>query len=102
VRSWWPHPGRKSVNQSPLAAGTLLVGATKAEQAPNYVLGRAPRTFRLAQIAHALPDISQATIRNALEALKTEGRVEAGRGRSAMWRRLDAPEDGPSGQDRAQ
>jgi len=47
--------------------------------------------FRLAQIAHALPDISQATIRNALETLKTEGLVEVGRGRSAVWRRLDPP-----------
>jgi Fic family protein len=78
-----------------VAAGTRLIGATKAEQARNYVLDQAPRTFRLAQIAHALPDISQATIRNALEALKTEGRVEAGRGRSAMWRRLDLPEQAP-------
>lgn len=82
-----------------VAAGTQLIGATKAEQARNYIVDQAPRTFRLAQIAHALPDISQATIRNALEALKAEGRVEAGRGRSARWRRLDVPEKAPLGRD---
>ncbi len=74
-----------------VAAGRQLIGATKAEQARIYIVEQAPRTFRLAQIAHALPDISQATIRNALETLKTEGLVEVGRGRSAVWRRLDPP-----------
>ncbi len=74
-----------------VTAGRQPIGATKAEQARIYIVEQAPRTFSLAQIAHALPDISQATIRNALETLKTEGLVEAGRGRSAVWRRLDPP-----------
>ena len=74
-----------------VAAGTELVGATKEEQARNYILTQAPRSFRLAQIADALPDISHATIRNALDALKAERRVTVGRGRSATWARADEP-----------
>lgn len=82
-----------------MASGTELVGATKEEQARNYILAQAPRSFRLAQIADALPDISQGTIRKALESLKAEGRLEVGRGRSAMWTRVDepAPGDQPAG-----
>lgn len=77
-----------------VAAGTELVGATKEEQARNYILTQAPHTFRLAQIVDALPDISQATIRNALDGLKAEGRLRAGRGRSASWARTDEPARG--------
>ncbi len=72
-----------------VAAGTELVGGTKRDQASNYILTQAPRRFRLAQIADALPDISQATIRDALEELREEGRLTVGRGRSAMWERTD-------------
>jgi Fic family protein len=74
-----------------VAAGTELVGATKREQAANYILTQAPRRFRLAQIADALPDISQATIRDALEALRAEDKLTVGRGRSAMWERTNLP-----------
>lgn len=72
-----------------VAAGIELVGRTKHEQARNYVLTQAPRTFRFAQVADALPDISQATIRDALEALREEGILESTRGRSAMWTRVN-------------
>jgi Fic family protein len=72
-----------------VAAGTELVGATKREQARHYILTQAPRRFRLAQIADALPDISQATIRDALEELRGEARLTVGRGRSAVWERCD-------------
>ncbi len=74
-----------------VAAGTALVGATKEEQARNYILTQAPRSFRISQIVDALPDISQATIRNALDRLKLEGRLAVGRGRSARWTRTDEP-----------
>jgi Fic family protein len=77
-----------------VAAGTRLVGKTKREQAANYILTQAPRRFRLAQIADALPDISQATIRDALEELRAQGRLSVGRGRSAMWERNDATPGG--------
>ena len=73
-----------------VAAGTALIGATKKDQARNYVLEQAPGRFRLAQIADALPDISQATIRDALEELRAEGALTVGRGRSAMWERTSA------------
>ncbi len=72
-----------------VTAGTALVGASKEEQARNYILTQAPLSFRLAQIVDALPDISQATIRNALDRLKLEGRLAVGRGRSARWTRTD-------------
>ena len=72
-----------------VAAGTALVGATKEEQARDYILTQAPRSFRISQIVDALPDISQATIRNALDRLKLEGRLAVGRGRSARWTRMD-------------
>lgn len=70
-----------------VAAGTKLTGKTKREQVRNYVLEQAPGRFRLAQIADALPDISQATIRSALDELRSEGHLTVGRGRSAMWER---------------
>jgi hypothetical protein len=72
-----------------VAAGTELVGATKEQRARNYILTQAPRSFRLAQVVDALPDVSQATIRKALDALKAEGRLQVGRGRSATWTRVD-------------
>lgn len=70
-----------------VAAGTTLLGATKREQARNYVLTQAPRRFRFAQIANALPDMSQATIRGALDDLRSEGVYTVSRGRGAMWER---------------
>jgi Fic family protein len=72
-----------------VAAGTTLVGGTKHEQARNYILSRAPRAFRLAQIFDALPDISDATIRAAADALRDEGVLKVGRGRSAVWERVE-------------
>ncbi len=72
-----------------VAADTILFGRTKREQARNYILAQAPRRFRLAQMADALPDISQATIRDALDELRDEGLLTVGRGRSAMWERAD-------------
>jgi Fic family protein len=71
-----------------VAAGTKLNGGTKRDQARNYVLDQAPRRFRFAQIVDALPDISQATIRAALDDLRDEGRLTATRGRNAMWERV--------------
>ncbi|HEV7492724.1 Fic family protein [Baekduia sp.] len=72
-----------------IAAGAELVGQTKHEQARNYILTQAPRTFRLAQIFDALPDISPATIRDAADGLKDDGVLQVGRGRSAVWTRID-------------
>lgn len=69
-----------------------LHGATKADQARDYILNHAPREFRSAAIVAALPDMSPATVRNALIGLRNEGLLTSTRGRSAMWRRVDPPE----------
>lgn len=66
-----------------------LAGATKAEQAREYVLHQAPTRFRSSDIVAALPDISPGTIRNALNALRDEGILVATRGRSAVWSRVE-------------
>jgi Fic family protein len=71
-----------------VAAGAQLTGATKREQVRNYVMEQAPRRFRFAQIVDALPDISQATIRAALDDLRQDGRLTASRGRNAVWERV--------------
>jgi len=72
-----------------VAAGARLRGATKREQARNYVLEQAPRRFRFAQIVDALPDISDATIRAVLDELRQEDRLAVTRGRNAIWERAD-------------
>jgi Fic family protein len=72
-----------------VASGAQLVGRTKHEQARNHILTQAPRTFRLAQVFDALPDISPDTIRNAADELKRDGMLQVGRGRSAVWTRID-------------
>jgi len=67
-------------------------GATRSDSlADRLIETQAPQRFRLAQIADALPDISQATIRDVLENLRSEGQYTVGRGRSAMWERTQAP-----------
>lgn len=68
-----------------------LQGATKAEQARDHILNHAPERFSFSQIAAALPDISAPTIRNALNRLKSEGRLSVGRGRTAEWSRSAPP-----------
>lgn len=70
-----------------VVASRALKGS-KIQQARSYVLAQAAREFRFIEIVDALPDISQATIRNALNELADEGLVRAGRGRSASWHRL--------------
>jgi len=70
-----------------VVAARALTGKTKIEQVRHYVLEQTSAEFRFVDIVAALPDISQATIRKALNALAQEGAVEAGRGRSATWRR---------------
>lgn len=70
-----------------ISSGAALAGATKRDQARNYILTQAPPRFPLAQIDDALPDISKATIRDALEQLCAEGRMHVDRGRGAMWQR---------------
>jgi Fic family protein len=72
-----------------VAAGTELIAGTKRAQARDYIMRQAPRRFRLAQIVDALPDISPATIRGALDELRAAGVLTVGRGRAAAWERVD-------------
>lgn len=74
--------------EAKVVAGRALSGVTKLEQARDYILTQAGDQFRFSEIAVALPDISQPTIRNALNELAVEGRVIAGRGRGATWKRV--------------
>lgn len=64
------------------------VTSSSTRQARSYIETQAPRRFRFARIVDALPDISQATIRDALEDLRAEGLYTVGRGRWAMWERV--------------
>lgn len=70
-----------------IVASRDLTGKTKIEQVRQYVLEQTRPEFRFVDVVAALPDISQATIRKALNQLVQEGNVESGRGRSATWRR---------------
>ncbi len=50
------------------------------------MLEQSPDHFRIADVRAALPGISDGTIRNALDDLRSEGRVDVdGPGRGATW-----------------
>ncbi len=73
--------------QRAASAGT---GGGKRERVKRYVLDQAPQRFRIADVRLALPGISDGTIRNALDDLRTEGRVKVdGPGRGASWTRVE-------------
>jgi hypothetical protein len=73
-----------------IAAGAGLRGHSKQERVRRYVLDYADDTFRISQIRDALPEVSDGTIRLALETLKRDGRIELRTpGRDAAWHRLD-------------
>jgi Fic family protein len=70
-------------------AATGEEAGSKQERAQEYILSHAPAEFRRRDIERALPGISPATIRLALNELRDSGRIRAERsGRSAKWRRL--------------
>jgi len=68
--------------------GAQTAHGSKADRVRQWALHEAPSEFRFAEAATALPGISQATIRVALNELRDEQRFEATRGASAIWRRL--------------
>jgi Fic family protein len=53
----------------------------------DYVLAEAPAQFRAVEIGAAFPDVSPATVRNALNALRDDGLLTPTRGRAAVWTR---------------
>jgi len=69
------------------ASGPGEVGS-KRQRIKRYVLEQAPARFRISDIRGALPGISDGTIRNALDELRAEGKVQVdGTGRGATWSR---------------
>jgi Fic family protein len=64
-------------------------GGSKQERVRCYILSEAPEEFRRRGIERALPDVSGATIRLVLNALRDEGRIKSeGSGPGARWHRL--------------
>ncbi len=73
-----------------VACGAGLRGHSKQERVRRYVLDYATEMFRISQIRDALPEVSDGTIRLALETLKRDQRIELRTpGRDATWHRLD-------------
>jgi hypothetical protein len=73
-----------------VATGAGLRGHSKQERVRRYVLDHAGDTFRISQIRDALPEVSDGTIRLALERLKRDQQIELHRpGRDATWHRVE-------------
>ncbi len=72
-----------------VAAEQGTVGLSKQERVRVYVLDHAPSAFQIADVHRALPGVSRATIRLVLNELRDAGKIEAGTGRSATWKRID-------------
>ncbi len=65
---------------------------SKQERVRTYILEQAPAVFRRREIERALPEVSPATIRLVINALRdNEEIVSEGAGPSARWRRSNAP-----------
>jgi Fic family protein len=71
-------------------SGARSAYGSKTEHVRHWALHEAPAEFRFAEAVTALPGISSATIRVALNSLRDEGRFEATLGTSAVWRRVSA------------
>lgn len=70
-------------------SGTDAGPANKQQRVREHVLDHAPSEFRRRDIERALPEVSPATVRLALNELRDEGRIEAvGGGPRARWRRV--------------
>jgi Fic family protein len=63
---------------------------SKQDRVRRHILDQAPIVFRRRQIERALPEISPATIRLVINALRDNGDIVAeGAGPTARWRRVD-------------
>lgn len=69
-------------------AGARSAYGSKAERVRQWALHEAPTEFRFAEAVTALPGISSATIRAALNGLRDAGRLQATLGAGAVWRRV--------------
>jgi Fic family protein len=64
---------------------------SKQDRVRRHILGQASVVFRRRDIERALPEVSPATIRLVINALRDDGDiVPEGAGPSARWRRVDA------------
>jgi Fic family protein len=80
---------RGTYNEFQRVTDTARLAGSKKERVQLYVRDHAPASFRMADIRASLPGVSDATIRNALEALREDGVVEVdGTGRNAAWNRI--------------
>ncbi|MCF4122727.1 Fic family protein [Antribacter sp. KLBMP9083] len=80
---------RGSYDQFQRATTTARSAGSKQDRVRLYVRRHAPSSFRIADVRAALPGVSDATIRLALDALRAEGAVQVdGTGRSATWHRV--------------
>ena len=63
---------------------------SKQDRVRAYILEQAPAVFRRREIERALPEVSPATIRLVINALRDDGEIIAeGAGPSARWRQRD-------------
>lgn len=70
-------------------ASTTGAGASKRARVRRFVLEQAPGRFRISDVRAVVLGVGDGTIRNALNDLRAEGKVEVdGPGRGAMWTRL--------------
>ncbi|HEU4599447.1 MAG TPA: hypothetical protein VFS26_06845 [Solirubrobacterales bacterium] len=70
-------------------AATPAQTGSKRTRVREQVLERGPARFRRRDVEHALPGISNGTVRLVLAELREEGKIEAdGAGRGAAWRRI--------------
>ncbi len=69
-------------------AASARSGGSKRDRVKEHVLRHAPARFRISDLRSALPGIGDGTIRNALDDLRRDGRVDVdGPGRGATWTR---------------
>jgi hypothetical protein len=76
----------------------LVVGGRGAKTAAieRFVAQRVSDEFTIAEVREAALGASDSLIAKVLARLRVEGKIEAlGTGRSARWRRLDAPRTDP-------
>lgn len=69
-------------------AASGMSRSSKRDRVKRYVMQQAPARFRIADVRTSLPGISDGTIRNGLDDLRREGKVDVdGPGRCATWTR---------------
>ncbi|MFI5379471.1 MAG: Fic family protein [Tepidisphaerales bacterium] len=97
LRPWWEYflgTLTAAYKEFESRVGTLTtVKGAKREMVRNCI-GRLPARFRVADVQHACPGVSYATLQRAMGELRQAGRVRClGRGRDAEWERIGSWRD---------